>query len=84
MRRLGPISSVAGPWDLYLPEAWWTAFRVFDAAADQAAAIDALKSAVMWINEIALPAVPDELKDSFLNRNPINREILTTASRRLR
>jgi hypothetical protein len=28
--------------------------------------------------------VPAEFKDSFLNRNPVNRAILTAASRRLK
>jgi len=31
-----------------------------------------------------VPNVPAEFKDSFINRNPINRTILTTASRWLR
>jgi hypothetical protein len=52
------------------------------AAGDGAAAAEAL-GAASWIQRTALPNVPDEFKDSFLNRNPVNRSILTTASRRL-
>jgi len=81
VRAAGPLTGGVGPWDMYLPEAWWIAFRVFDAAGDQPAARDALQRAVRWINGTALPDVPDEFKDGFLNRNPINRLVLTTASR---
>lgn len=71
------------PWDLYLPELWWTAHRVYDAARAEPAALGALRAALAWIQEAALPNVPDEFCDSFLHRNPINRAVLTTASRRL-
>ena len=37
---------------------------------------DALQRAKNWIMQTALPNVPDEFKDSFLNRNPINRAVL--------
>jgi DNA-binding SARP family transcriptional activator len=84
IRSVGPVDGAVSPWDMYLPEAWWIAFRVFEAAGDEQAALDALRTAVDWINERALPQVPDEFKDSFLNRNPVNRAILTTATRRLR
>jgi hypothetical protein len=38
--------------------------------------------AVEWINEVAVPNLPAEFVDSFLNRNPINPAILATSSRR--
>jgi DNA-binding SARP family transcriptional activator len=75
--RYAPIS-------IYPAELWWLLFRAFDAAHDNASALQVLQRAVKWINETALPTVPVELKDGFLNRNPINRAVLTTASRRLR
>ncbi len=71
------------PVDMYRAEAWWIEFEVFSAAGDHVDATTSLASAVDWINTVALPNVPDEFSDSFLNRNPINRAILTTASRRL-
>ena len=71
------------PTDMYRAEAWWIEFEVFNAAGDHVDATTSLASAVDWINTVALPNVPDEFSDSFLNRNPINRAILTTASRRL-
>jgi hypothetical protein len=68
--------------DTYAAEAWWIRFDVFAACDVRAAATAALAQAVDWINTTALPNVPDEFKDSFLNRNPVNRAILTAASRR--
>src|SRR5262249_51972269 len=83
-RGVGTLADGVGPWDMYLPEAWWIQFRVYDAAGDHAAAGDTLQRAVHWINTTALSDVPDEYRDGFLNRNPVNRSILTSASRRLR
>lgn len=69
--------------DNYAAEAWWIAHEVFAADGDTRAAVEALRRAVDWIQRTALPNVPDEFKDSFLSLNPVNRSILTTASRRL-
>ena len=71
------------PVDMYRAEAWWIEFEAFSAGGDMVDATNSLAHAVDWINTVALPSVPDEFSDSFLNRNPINRAILTTASRRL-
>ncbi len=68
---------------LYRAEDWWIEFEVFSAAGHHVDATTSLAKAVDWINTVALPNVPDEFSDSFLSRNPINRAILTTASRRL-
>ena len=72
------------PADMYRAEAWWIEFEVFGATDHLVDATTSLAKAVDWINTVALPNVPDEFSDSFLSRNPINRAILTTASRRLR
>jgi len=48
--------------------------------ADQAAQL--LATAVAWIRETALPQVPDAFRESFLDRNPVNRALLTAESRR--
>ena len=32
-------------------------------------------------NGLTLPQVPEAFRDSFLNRNPVNRSLLTAASR---
>jgi tetratricopeptide (TPR) repeat protein len=82
LREVLPMLDEVQPADMFLPEAWLIAYEVFDSAGEPAAAIEALKRAVEWIEQSALPHVPDEYCDSFLNRNPVNRTILTTASRR--
>ncbi len=63
------------PWDMYLPEAWWIAHRAFaDRDADDAAAV--LDTARRWIADAARD-VPPAFADSFLQRNAINRAVLT-------
>jgi DNA-binding SARP family transcriptional activator len=80
VRTVGALDDVV-PRDFYFPEALWIVFRVLDAAGDRVAAAAALQRAVKWIRQTALPNVPPELRDGFLDRNPTNRAVLTTASR---
>jgi DNA-binding SARP family transcriptional activator len=70
-------------WTTYLGEIYWWAYEAFDAGGDSSAALDALRTARDWVTGQALPNVPEEFRDSFLHRNPVNRSILTTAGRRL-
>jgi len=72
------------PSDLYAAEAWWVAYRALDGDADAAgrvAAREALRRAQGWIREVAACHVPDEFRDSFLHRNPVNRSVLAAAGR---
>lgn len=71
------------PADLYPGEAWWIAARAFDAAGDGDDALMALSHGARWIRRVALPQVPDEFVDSFLHRNPSNRDLLAASDRRL-
>lgn len=71
------------PADLYIGEAWWLAAQVFDANGDGDDALMALARGAAWVRRIALPQVPDEFRDSFLQRNPSNRALLAAADRRL-
>ncbi len=71
------------PADTYLAEAWWIASGAFDALARRDAADAALRDGFEWIAQRALPQVPAEFRDSFLNRNPVNRDLLAAARRRL-
>ena len=73
----------ADPQDLYRPEAWWILHRGFEQAGDRSAALDALARAAHWVRAVALPNVPDEFRDGFLHRNPVNRAVLAAASRLL-
>ena len=43
----------------------------------------ALAHGAQWVRRIALPNVPDEYRDSFMQRNPTNRALLAAADRRL-
>ena len=65
---------------LYPAEYWWLIFQAFNAAGDRTAALAALRRGADWIRATALAHVADEFKDSFLDRNPVNRAVLTTAS----
>ncbi len=49
------------------------------AAGDELAAQRALDDAVDWVRRRALPQVPAPFIDSFLHRNPVNRELLALA-----
>lgn len=80
--RLVETLQSRSPVALYAPEYRWIAHRAFAAAGDAAAAREALQHALHWIETTALPNVPAEFRDSFLNRNPINRAVVA-ASRRL-
>lgn len=81
-RVLGGVLRERAPVGMYAPEYRWIAYQAFKAAGERAEAVGVLRAALDWISQVALPTVPDEFKDSFLNRNPINRAILTTASQR--
>ena len=71
------------PADTYLGEAWWTATRGFEALAQADAAGTTLRRGFEWVAKQALPRVPAEFRDSFLNRNTANRDLLAAAANRL-
>ncbi len=70
------------PADLYLGEAWWIAAQVFDANGDGDEALMALARGAQWVRRVALPQVPEEYRNSFLQRNAANRALLAAADRR--
>ncbi|MEP6609915.1 MAG: BTAD domain-containing putative transcriptional regulator [Burkholderiaceae bacterium] len=80
--ELQPVLASLQPADMYLPEAWLIGHNVLAANGDASGAAALLARAIEWIEQTALPNVPPMYRDSFLNRNPINRAIRTTASRR--
>jgi len=69
------------PGDMYYAEAWWIAAQVFEANGDSDHRLLALARGAQWVRRIALPNVPEEFRDSFLHRNPVNRELLAAADR---
>ena len=74
---------VCHPADTYLADAWWVAFRAFEALADAHAAEAALRRGHAWVAERARRHVPPEFGPAFLDRNPINRDLMAAAARRL-
>ena len=83
MLALVPQLEAVQPADLYLGQAWWLAAQVFEASGDGDHALMALAQGAQWVRRVALPQVPDEYRDSFLHRNPINQALLAAADRRL-
>jgi len=69
------------PMSIYPAEYFLILHHAFVAAADSEAAHAALRRGAEWINGVALPHVPSEFRDSFLDRNTVNRAILTMARR---
>ena len=67
--------------DMYLPDAWSIGHDVLAANGDANGAAALLARAVDWIEQTALRHVPPTYRDSFLHRNPVNRRLLTAASR---
>lgn len=83
MREVVAEMARTPPADLYRGQAWWLAAQVFDANGDSAEALMALARGTDWVRRVALPEVPEEFRDSFLQRNQANRALLAAADRRL-
>jgi len=81
MRELVDQLEAVRPADMYLGEAWWIAAQVFDANGDGDHSLLALARGAQWVRRVALPQVPEEFRDSFLQRNPVNRALLAAADR---
>jgi DNA-binding SARP family transcriptional activator len=82
MRELVEQMTQLPPADMYFGEAWWIAAQVFDANGDGDHCLLALARGAQWVRRVALPNVPEEFRDSFLTRNPVNRALLAAADRR--
>lgn len=64
------------PDNFYRPELWWVASRVFAAAGRAAPAKRMLADGRAWVMDVADCHVPADLRDGFLQRNPVNRSLL--------
>lgn len=64
------------PAGLYIGEVWCIAARVFDAAQLQDEARLARREGCNWLRRTALPNVPEPHRDSFIEGNRFNRELL--------
>jgi hypothetical protein len=79
--ELQPALASIQPADMYLPDVWSIGHDVLAAKGDPGGATALLARAVDWIEQTALSHVPPTYRDSFLHRNPVNRRMLTAASR---
>ena len=82
LRRLLPRLAQVQPADMYLPDAWWGAVQVYRACQAHDDAAMALAQGLAWVHQRALPHVPEVFRDSFLQRNPTNRALLSAAGGR--
>lgn len=67
------------PDSFYLPELWSVASRVHQALGQTADAGAALQAGRRWIEQVASTQVPAPFRESFLQRNPINRDLMLRA-----
>lgn len=72
----GLLEAGYAPESMYLPEAHLVVWQALTQAQAHAEAAAALRAGTQWIRSRALPEVPAPFLDSFLNRNPVNRELL--------
>jgi hypothetical protein len=79
-RQLAAMTDADGSDDLYRGEVWLAAHRAL-APVDAALADAVLARAHAWVRETAQAHVPEPFLDSFLHRNPVNRELMTLAQR---
>jgi len=64
---------------IYHAEIGQIAHRVLSANGENGAAV--LRDTVDWIQQTTAHRVPAEFRDSFMHRNPVNRDLLAAASR---
>jgi DNA-binding SARP family transcriptional activator len=78
---LEPLLPALHAVDFYPPSAVAIGREVLLANGEAGRATELLATAVAWIQHTAAAHVPDAYRDSFLHRNPVNRALLTAASR---
>ena len=79
-RQIVALADGVGSDDVYRGEVWLAAHRAL-APIDPQAAATALHVAETWLHETARSHVPEPFRESFLHRNPVNRELLALAQR---
>ena len=77
---LSALDEGYAPEFMYLPELHLVAWRALAAAGDAPRAQRALMAGADWVRQQALPQVPAPFIDSFLHRNPVNRDLLAAAA----
>jgi hypothetical protein len=79
--ELEPSLATLQPADSYplVPAA--AGIEILLAAGERQRAAELASRALDWLRQVALPRVPEAFRDSFLNRNPVNRTLLAAESR---
>jgi len=80
-REIAPVLGSVQPADLYAPAAGAIGREILLANGAREEAALVLDDALRWVNQTALPHVPDAFRESFLRRNPVNRALLDAARR---
>ena len=78
-KQVFPILDRCIPGLLPLACSWLT--QSFEACTRQDNAQRCLQIGCSWVERTAQESVPDEFRESFLDRNPVNRELLLAATR---
>jgi len=68
------------PTSNYRALVWLIAARALQ-GSDAPFACRVVQQAAHWLHESARERVPPEFRDSFLHRNPVNRDLLALAAR---
>jgi hypothetical protein len=68
--------------DCYAPLADLVGIEILRACGELERAEALLQGAIAWIRTHALPHVPEPFRESFLQRNPVNRALLSSSIRR--
>ena len=79
-RQLALLADHDGCDELYRGEIWLTAHRAL-ATPDPDLATAVLGRGLAWLRDTAREHVPAVMRDGFMHRNPVNRELLALAAR---
>lgn len=65
----------AGGVSVHRPEAWWIAACAAQGVGDVVRVGDLLACARRWLEQVALPQVPEAFRTSFVHRHPVHRAL---------
>jgi len=74
------LSAGHEPDSFYLPEMWLVLARAHQALAQLEGARRAAAAGLAWVRRVHQADVPADFQDSFLHRNPVNRDLLALAA----
>lgn len=80
-QRAADALDVALPLDMSCAEVWLTLTRALQAAGDVPAAAAAAARGKRWLEQIAAQHIDEPYRRGYLERNPVNRDLLALAQR---